>query len=63
MSESQSSVVKICRRKQSFPTKTDCIESPDIKVTDTFVRSESVSNTLQEGIKESNKKACIKSFK
>ncbi|KAH8263641.1 hypothetical protein KR044_011820 [Drosophila immigrans] len=40
MSESQSSVVKICRRKQSFPTKTDCIESPDIKVTDTYVRSE-----------------------
>lgn len=58
MSESQSSVVKICRRKQSFPTKTDCIESPDIKVTDTFVRSESVSNTLQEGIKDKKSLKC-----
>ncbi|KAM8715440.1 hypothetical protein ACLKA7_002487 [Drosophila subpalustris] len=58
MSESQSSVVKICRRKQSFPTKTDCIESPDIKVTDTFVRSESVSNTLTEGIKDKKSLKC-----
>ncbi|XP_034099550.2 uncharacterized protein LOC117564762 isoform X1 [Drosophila albomicans] len=58
MSESQSSVVKICRRKQSFPTKTDCIESPDIKVTDTYVRSEGVSNTLTEGIKDKKSIKC-----
>lgn len=52
MSEAQSSAVKICRRKQSFPTKTDCIESPEIKVTDACVRSESGSSGLTEGIKD-----------
>lgn len=52
MSEAQSSAVKICRRKQSFPTKTDCIESAEIKVTDACVRSESGSSALNEGIKD-----------
>lgn len=52
MSEAQSSAVKICRRKQSFPTKTDSVESPEIKVTDACVRSESGPSALTEGIKE-----------
>lgn len=52
MSEAQSSAIKICRRKQSFPTKTDCIESPEIKVTDTCVRSEGGTSALTEGIKD-----------
>ncbi|EDV98863.1 GH13551 [Drosophila grimshawi] len=55
MSESQSNVVKICRRKQSFPTKSDCVDAPDVKVADTFVRSETA---ITEGIKD---KKCISS--
>ncbi|KAH8408183.1 hypothetical protein KR222_006614 [Zaprionus bogoriensis] len=52
MSEAQSSAIKICRRKQSFPTKTDSIESSEIKVTDSCVRSESVTSALAEGMKD-----------
>lgn len=52
MSEAQSSAIKICRRKQSFPTKTDCIESPEIKLTDACVRSDGGTSSLTEGIKD-----------
>lgn len=52
MPESQPNVVKICRRKQSFPTKTDCKESPDITDTDTRLHPENMSNPITEGIKD-----------
>ncbi|KAH8287945.1 hypothetical protein KR018_008858 [Drosophila ironensis] len=40
LSEAQSSKSKPCRRKQSFPTKTDCIDVVNENVTDTYTTSE-----------------------
>ncbi|XP_017026050.1 uncharacterized protein GATAd [Drosophila kikkawai] len=40
LSEAQSSKSKPCRRKQSFPTKTDCIDVVNENVTDTYAPSE-----------------------
>ncbi|XP_037709365.1 uncharacterized protein LOC119546843 [Drosophila subpulchrella] len=40
LSEAQSSKSKHCRRKQSFPTKTDCIDVVNENVTDTYTTSE-----------------------
>ncbi|XP_023166705.2 uncharacterized protein LOC111596642 isoform X2 [Drosophila hydei] len=54
--DSQSNVVKICRRKQSFPTKSDCMESPEIKVSDTYLQSESAPNV--EGLKDKKSQKC-----
>ncbi|KAH8353398.1 hypothetical protein KR084_010722 [Drosophila pseudotakahashii] len=40
LSEAQSSKSKPCRRKQSFPTKTDCIDVVNENVTDTYTTSD-----------------------
>lgn len=40
LSEAQSSKSKPCRRKQSFPTKTDCIDVVNENVTDTYTPSD-----------------------
>ncbi|XP_017855063.2 uncharacterized protein LOC108608270 [Drosophila busckii] len=56
--DSQSSVVKICRRKQSFPTKTDCVDASDGKSTDTLAHSESLLTSMAEGIKEKKDMSC-----
>ncbi|XP_017075956.2 uncharacterized protein LOC108111117 [Drosophila eugracilis] len=40
LSEAQSSKSKPCRRKQSFPTKTDCVDVVNENVTDTYTTSE-----------------------
>ncbi|KAH8281599.1 hypothetical protein KR054_001759 [Drosophila jambulina] len=40
LSEAQSSKSKPCRRKQSFPTKTDCIDVVNENVTDTYAPSD-----------------------
>ncbi|XP_032288982.1 uncharacterized protein GATAd isoform X2 [Drosophila virilis] len=58
MPESQPNVVKICRRKQSFPTKTDCKESPDITDTDTRLHPENMSNANTEGITDKKSIKC-----
>ncbi|XP_017099304.2 uncharacterized protein GATAd isoform X1 [Drosophila bipectinata] len=48
LSEAQSSKSKPCRRKQSFPTKTDCIDVVNENVTDTYTTSEATPDDKKD---------------
>ncbi|XP_033158741.1 uncharacterized protein LOC117140091 [Drosophila mauritiana] len=48
LSEAQSSKSKPCRRKQSFPTKTDCIDVVNENVTDTYTTSEAAPDDKKD---------------
>ncbi|KAH8249738.1 hypothetical protein KR032_011942 [Drosophila birchii] len=48
LSEAQSSKSKPCRRKQSFPTKTDCIDVVNENVTDTYAPSEATPDDKKD---------------
>ncbi|KRG00398.1 uncharacterized protein Dwil_GK18561 [Drosophila willistoni] len=52
LSDAQYSKAKACRRKQSFPTKTDCCETTTSKITDRCQRKECTSNIMLDTLKD-----------